>query len=681
MSATRPAEILRQLGHTDAPDADLLTRFVATRDQLAFAELVRRHGALVLGVCRRVTRHPQDAEDAFQAVFLILAQKAGSLRDTGLLANWLYGVAYRVAWRARRAAGRRCAREVTMSNPPDTPVPPSHGTAALSEVLDAELSALAACYREAIVLCDLRGASREEAAAALGVPEGTLSSRLANGRKKLAARLTRRGVALSVPGLVATLNEVRAATAVPSDLAARTGALVADFATSGAVPRSLVHLLNGGSAVRKTFVIGLALVAAVGGAVFAARPGAEPPQKEPPKPPAVAEKGTEPPKPKDEPKPAAEKAVAFTTKPKLWRAFDTELASAAVLMWNESGTHLAVWGRRAIAVEPKYETAVRVFPLAAKAATYSVKPSQFEYLVSVAADGTGIVTERREDHLISGRNTLQFWVRRGQNGLDADELIVKRSVELNSADPRKLTFAGHEKAHRAIAFERDADGKISNIEVVEFDFTAGASTKSLLKIDSGSPVLSPDGKRAAVLAEDAKRVTVYDLDRGQRAFEHTFPPPGADEPVEGFHTSVRKTLAFSPNGRRLAVSRGVGRTHMFDCEAGKPSVELDGTNRSQTFVTEQSMTGDGRLIALVHTQYEAKVGNLNDKRQTYWEPVRTDLTVWDVSTGKALKTWKHAGSLKVAFNPVRPVLAILEPNGGSETRLGFWDFAAEVEKK
>src|SRR5258708_3898000 len=126
MNAARPAEILRRLERADgAPDSDaeLLARFASTKDSAAFAELVRRHGALVLGVCRRVTGQVQDAEDAFQATFLVLARKAGSLTNAALLGNWLYGVAFRVASRAKRSAVRRRTWEVPVAVLPDPPAP------------------------------------------------------------------------------------------------------------------------------------------------------------------------------------------------------------------------------------------------------------------------------------------------------------------------------------------------------------------------------------------------------------------------------------------------------------------------------------------------------------------------------------------------------------------------------
>ncbi|MDY3555808.1 sigma-70 family RNA polymerase sigma factor [Gemmata sp. JC717] len=346
MSVTRPTEILRRLEPAAAPDGELLARFAAHRDQNAFTELVRRHGGMVLGVCQRVTRSRADAEDAFQAVFLVLAKKADAVRDTKALGSWLYGVAYRVALRSRQAAGRRRAREVTMPILPDCagPDPNLGSTSDLAAALDRELAALPSRYRDAIVLCDLQGASREDAAAALGVPEGTLSSRLANGRKKLAARLTKRGVVLSIAVLPLALAEVRGATVVSKELVLCTGTLVADVAAGGAVPRAVAHLLNGGSAVRKMLIVSVALVAAAAGAVLAAHPGVEPPQKGPRKPPAVADKAVQPLETKEQPKPLLDKVVTFTTAPNLVRAADLRLSHVRAAFWNDAGTHLAVLG-------------------------------------------------------------------------------------------------------------------------------------------------------------------------------------------------------------------------------------------------------------------------------------------------------------------------------------------------
>ena len=182
-----PRPLARQLlrvvlGSGDIADRDLLARFASTRDEDAFAELVRRHGTMVFGVCRRVTRHPQDAEDAFQAAFVVLARRAAQVRNPEQLANWLYGVAYRTALEAR--ATRRRVQEQPVSAAPEPAAPPEpDDTADLRRVIDEELAKLPDKYRSAVVLCDLEGMPRAAAAAQLQIPEGTLSSRLAQARK------------------------------------------------------------------------------------------------------------------------------------------------------------------------------------------------------------------------------------------------------------------------------------------------------------------------------------------------------------------------------------------------------------------------------------------------------------------------------------------------------------------
>lgn len=166
-------------------DTELLARFVAEQDGSAFAEIVRRHGPVVLAACRRAVRHHHDADDVFQAVFLTLARRAGDARGPHLLGSWLYRVAIRVVWRARRAAARRRAYEVQAADVPEPTSPPAPAPDDLGPVLDEELARLPALYREALVLCDLQGLRRADAAARLALPLGTLASRLDKARKKL----------------------------------------------------------------------------------------------------------------------------------------------------------------------------------------------------------------------------------------------------------------------------------------------------------------------------------------------------------------------------------------------------------------------------------------------------------------------------------------------------------------
>ncbi len=217
-------------------DAQLLARFIDGREEAAFAALVRRHGPMVLGVCRRVLGHAQDAEDAFQATFLVLARKAASVARREAVGAFLYGVAYRTALRAREKAARRRARETQVENMPHPEVPPAAEAPDWRPVLDRELNLLPEKYRAAVLLCDLGGKTRREAARQLGVPEGTVASRLATARRLLAGRLARCGVVLS-GGALAVALAGGASAAVPARLAATTvkaAALVAAGQVGGA---------------------------------------------------------------------------------------------------------------------------------------------------------------------------------------------------------------------------------------------------------------------------------------------------------------------------------------------------------------------------------------------------------------------------------------------------------------
>jgi RNA polymerase sigma-70 factor (ECF subfamily) len=200
MATGRLDDVLTRLRTTlagppaDGPaDGELLERFLARRDEAAFAVLLRRHGPMVLGVCRRLLGNHADAEDAFQATFLLLVRKGASVRPPGRVGPWLYGVARRTSHDAKRAAARRRAREARALPRPA----PDEGVAELLPVLDRELGQLPERYRAPVVLCDLEGKTRKEAARELGWREGTVSSRLARARALLARRLRRHGVALA----------------------------------------------------------------------------------------------------------------------------------------------------------------------------------------------------------------------------------------------------------------------------------------------------------------------------------------------------------------------------------------------------------------------------------------------------------------------------------------------------
>src|SRR5437868_5190588 len=216
-------------------DGQLLDAFITQRDEAAFEALVRRLGPMVLKVCRRVVGNHHDAEDAFQATFLILARKASSIKSREMAANWLHGVAYRTARKARTLRVKSRMRERQLANMPEPEAVTQDDRLDLNLLLDQELSRLADAYRLPLLLCGLEGKSIKETARQLGWPQGTVAGRLARGRKMLAKRLARHGLALSGgPALL----ESPVSTCVPMSLVSSTvktaGAYTAGQTAAGA---------------------------------------------------------------------------------------------------------------------------------------------------------------------------------------------------------------------------------------------------------------------------------------------------------------------------------------------------------------------------------------------------------------------------------------------------------------
>jgi RNA polymerase sigma factor (sigma-70 family) len=229
MATSEMSEVIQHLRRTvllrdgaGLTDGQLLEDYISRRDEAALAALVRRHGPMVWGVCRRVLRSHHDAEDAFQATFLVLVRKAASIVPRQMVANWLYGVARQTALNARATAAKRKGRERQVTEMPEPAVAEQDLWRDLQPLLDEELCRLPDKYRAVIVLCDLEGKTRKEAARQLGVPEGTIGGWVARARVMLAKRLAQRGVVLSGGALAAVLSQNVGSAGVPPSVVSST---------------------------------------------------------------------------------------------------------------------------------------------------------------------------------------------------------------------------------------------------------------------------------------------------------------------------------------------------------------------------------------------------------------------------------------------------------------------------
>jgi RNA polymerase sigma factor (sigma-70 family) len=274
-------------------DSALLIRFLAKRDEDAFAALVHRHGPLVYGTCLRLLGNPSDTDDAFQAVFFVLARRAHTLRRDRSIGPWLHGVAVRVAKKLRGQILRRRLREMSAAKTERVqPAEPAHEFWA---IIDEELARLARPLREALVLCDLSGQSHSQAAASLGLAKGTVTKRLAKAREELATLLKRRGIALGA-GALATTIATRAPASVPAPLLLETAKQAVAFSARQAVGSITAKSLAEGvmrslkfRVLKVWLVVGLLVLALTGGGLMLASGSADPGERKAEPPPAGAD--------------------------------------------------------------------------------------------------------------------------------------------------------------------------------------------------------------------------------------------------------------------------------------------------------------------------------------------------------------------------------------------------------
>jgi RNA polymerase sigma factor (sigma-70 family) len=522
-------------------DRDLLEEFIARQDEAAFEAIVRRHGPMVLGVCRRVLGHRQDAEDAFQATFVVLARKASSIRKRDDLGNWLYGVAYRTALDARRARMRRRAKERQVEEMPHPSVEGDEHWHDLRPVLDQELSRLPDKYRVPVVLCDLEGKTRKDVARQLGIPEATLSNRLAAARRLLARRLTRRGVTLAAGAVAACLTPSVVSARVPPMLIRSTVKAATGVAAGGAAALSAkVAALSDGvlkaMLMTKLKIAGTTLLVALascfaGGFLYRIQAAGGPPQRE-----VTGAAG-------DAPAPRASPVW------KIGPTLEAHKGPVYAVAFSCDGKRMATGSA---------DKTVMVWDLATRETVRTFTHATMVGAVAYAPDGKTLAA--------ASGNLLMLWdLETGKERaiLRSDAPVYSAAF---SADGKTLAWATGK-----------SDG--SDREVRFWDMAAG---KDLASIKAGwvaGMVLSPSGPRFATLAPD-RTLKLWQLDEKLALTKKT-------------SLGEASAVSFSPDGKLLAAATGSENAVIFDVESGKAVRSL----KHQGFVQAVAFSLDGKTLA------------------------------------------------------------------------------------
>jgi RNA polymerase sigma factor (sigma-70 family) len=629
--------MLRMVWGKDRPgvtDGELLRRFVDQHDEAAFETLLWRHGPMVFRLCRRLLGRLPDAEDAFQAVFLVLCRKAGSISNRQSVGSWLYKVAYRICLRARSGPGRQPPADLETVIESRTAPPASAPSADLAGILDEELSRLPEKYRSPLILHYLQGKTVEETARELGWRPGTVSGRLARGKELLRGRLVRRGVTLTIGTVAGSLGRDTGASALPPALlraAIQAGMLVATRRTaliggSAVSPRAAAlarDTLRSLAFDRLRLVAGVVLgfVAVTLGAGVALLPShrGDRPQLESSR--TGPERGPDVVAGQDiiarldaDGDPLPQGAVLRLGSARLRHA-----GLLSSLSYTGDGSTLIAAGTGVIRTWDAHS---------GRALSSTIHRSLlFSPLVVVSPNGQMVAKYDMDPRRISPARIVL-------SPLASD--VVIHGLEIPAGNARSLAFSKDGKYLAAggdwhqIPLWSVATGRVvGRLQITGAYVTAVA--------------FCPDGRLLAAL-DTNHMLRVWDLATG-----HERPLP---LPAKGLVSSI----AFSADGRVLACGQGGGDVSLWDLHEGKETRILHGrdnrgpTGRSES-VQQLAITSDGKVVATV--------GNENTVR------------LWNLRRGEVqtvLQPGKH-GHLLPSFSPDDQILAV----GGGSEEIRLWD--------
>jgi RNA polymerase sigma factor (sigma-70 family) len=618
-------------------DQELLQRFTVAGDEAAFAALVRRFGPMVLSLCRRRLANVQDAEDAFQATFLILARRAAAIRRRHTVGAWLFGVATRIIRRAHAEAARRPLEDRRLSRRAE-PDPAAELTVReLRRVLDEELSALPERYRAPLVLCYLEGHTQEQAARRLGWTDGMLRGRLERGRAVLRARLLRRGLPASAVAVTAVLApEVAAVAPALADqavhaaraFAAGEGAKVSRVA---AWAEAALPALTVGKLSVATLLVSLGLLAAGLGltAAPARLPVLPPVPVAAPAEPAAG--SAEQPRLDHLGDPLPPGAVARLGSLRLYvgeKWGDVVILSPdgkLVVATSRHGGHNRLWDAVTGKELPLTDELQRATILVGKDRLLAVNSNELGTTVRDLASGKELHRlpmdlRAASFRLASDGNTLMWYAGEGQ-GMERRALL-----RLYHLPTGKVTGPIDLKGGKNwVDYALSADGKTlvtlhGNHMVRVWDVASGQerlATQADWSKFSGPWVLSPDGRILAIAPTGQEKVQLWDTRNLQ---ELPALPNQPAQPVNG--------LQFSPDGKLLAAYYPDARVDLWDVATGRHVRQIQGGKMRILSVAFQA---DG--IVLVGTEFGAVV-------------------LWDAAAGKFRLAFGHAsGIVALAFTP------------------------------